>query len=192
MKNIVKRIVNSIGYKISKKYKCKYIVEIRDLWPESIFINKPNISKLLIKPFYNIEKWFYKKADRIIFTMEGGVDYIKEKGWEKEIRLEKVYYINNGVDLETFNYNRDHYQIDDEDLFNEDLFKVVFTGSIREAYNIPFLIKTGMLLKEAGENGIKILIYGKVQLLQGFKNKGAHENKSFEQTGSIADFWLRP
>jgi hypothetical protein len=42
--------------------------------------------------------------------MEGGKDYIKEKKWDIEqggkIDINKVYYINNGVDLQDFDSNR--------------------------------------------------------------------------------------
>ena len=73
-----------------------------------------------------LEKWIYKKADAVVFTMEGAYDYIKEQGWERDVPRSKVHYINNGVDLEAFRYNREHFQIDDPDLKNSDIFKVVY------------------------------------------------------------------
>ena len=47
-----------------------------------------------------IEKCLYQKADEIVFSMEGGKDYIIEKGWDLEsggkIDLKKVR-ISSGV-----------------------------------------------------------------------------------------------
>ena len=73
------------GQKIAKKFGIPCICEVRDLWPESFvaynIIKKKNP---LLKLLYAGEKWIYKKADKLIFTMEGGKDYIIEKGWDKQ------------------------------------------------------------------------------------------------------------
>jgi len=153
----------NIAYFIAKKYKAKFIVDVVDLWPESFvaygLVSKKNI---LLKLSYLAEYWLYKKADLLIFSMEGGKDYIKEKGWSIEqggkIDLNKIHYINNGVDLNDFAYNQQHYKIADEDLENEDLFRVVYVGSIRLANNLQQLIDAVILLKE--QKNILFLIYG--------------------------------
>lgn len=48
--------------------------------------------------------------------MPGGKEYIKDKGWDKAIDLRKVHHINNGVDLEEFEYNKRNNHVCDEDL----------------------------------------------------------------------------
>ena len=77
---------------------------------------------------YILEKWIYKSADSIIFSMEGGKDYIIEKGWDAghggPVDLKKVYHINNGVDSELFDYNKNHYVIEDKDLCNSDVLRL--------------------------------------------------------------------
>lgn len=75
-----------------------------------------------------LEKWIYTKADAVVFTVEGAYDYIKEQHWEKEVPRSKVYYINNGVDLELFDYNKEHFRVEDKDLDDPEIFKVVYTG----------------------------------------------------------------
>ncbi|MFW5668440.1 MAG: glycosyltransferase family 4 protein [Acetivibrio ethanolgignens] len=148
------------GIRLAKKYKCRCVVDIADLWPES-FIEYGILKKnsLLLKLLYQGEKWIYKKADAIVFTFEGGKKYIKEKGWARGINPKKIYHINNGVDLEEFEYNKEHFQIQDEDLENEDIFKVVYTGSIRKVYNLEMLVLCAEELSK--ENPvIKFLIWG--------------------------------
>ena len=73
------------GLKLAKRYNCKGIAEIADLWPES-FVAYGLISAKnpILKLMYWYEKRMYKLADKIIFTMEGGKDYIIEKGWDKD------------------------------------------------------------------------------------------------------------
>ena len=104
-----------------------------------------------------LEKWIYKKADALIFTMEGAYDYIVEQGWEKEIPRAKVHYINNGVDLEQFDYNKEHFRVEDADLDEPDTFKVVYTGSIRKVNNLGLLLDAA---KNVKDSRVKFLIWG--------------------------------
>lgn len=147
--------------KLSKKFHCKNIIEIRDLWPESLIeynIIKPDT--VFTKLLYKGEKWLYRKSEDLIFTMEGGKDYILEKSWSHTINMAKVHHINNGVDLEVFNYNKKHYQIKDLDLDNDAIFKVVYIGSIRKANSVGILVEAAKVLKKNGMHNIKILVYG--------------------------------
>ena len=102
----------------------------------------------LIKLLYRGEKWIYKKADALVFTMEGAYDYIVKQGWEKEIPRSKVHYINNGVDLEQFDYNKEHFRVEDPDLNDPNIFKVVYTGSIRRVNNLGLLLDAAKCVKD--------------------------------------------
>ena len=110
----------AMGIRLARKYGCKGIAEIADLWPESIVaygIAGPKNPAVVLLRW--LEKWIYKKADAVVFTLEGAYDYILEQGWEKDVPRSKVHYINNGVDLELFQYNRENFRIDDSDLMNK-------------------------------------------------------------------------
>jgi glycosyltransferase involved in cell wall biosynthesis len=151
--------------KLGKKYGCQSIVEIRDLWPESFLAYGLISSKNpMLKLLYAGEKWIYKKADKLVFTMEGGRDYIIEQGWDNNqggpIDINKVYHVNNGVDLEIFNYNREHHQIEDEDLNNSTIFKVIYAGSIRLVNNVKSIVDAAIEIKNLGVQDIKFIIYG--------------------------------
>ncbi len=154
------------GYKLSKRYGAKFIVETRDLWPESfVAYNLIKKNSPLLKIMYAGERWIYKNADKIIFTMEGGKDYITDKGWDKNnggpIDLNKVYHINNGVDLNEFEFNKRNYILDDEDLKDDSFYKIVYTGSLRQANDSVWkLIEVADLFKKKEHFDIKFLIYG--------------------------------
>lgn len=147
-----------LSIRLGKKYGCKSVVEVRDLWPESIIAygiagaHNPAVIALRW-----LEKWIYKKADAVVFTMEGAYDYIVEQGWEKDIPRSKVHYINNGVDLELFRYNREHYRVEDADLDCPEIFKVVYTGSIRHVNNLGLLLDAA---KNVSDPRVKFLIWG--------------------------------
>lgn len=70
------------GIKLARKYGCRGIAEIADLWPESIIaygIAGPHNPAVLW--LRRLEKWIYTKADAVVFTVEGAYDYIKEQHW---------------------------------------------------------------------------------------------------------------
>lgn len=145
--------------KMAKSLKAKVIMEVTDLWPESFvaygLIEKSN--PVLI-PMYWFEKKMYEFADEIVFSMEGGYDYIEERGWGSDIPKSKVHYINNGVDLETFDNNKEQYTVQDADLKEKGVFKAVYMGAIRTVNNLGKLIDVA---KRIHNPKIKFLIWGK-------------------------------
>ena len=148
------------GIKIAKKLGIKCVIEIRDLWPLSLIdlgvITEKSVPAQLL---YRLEKWIYKKADSIIFTREGDKDYIIEKGWAKQVSLDKIYYINNGIDLEYFDYCVTNYKCQDKDLENKDIFKIVYAGSIGKSNAMQYIVESASYLEQYKDK-ISILIYG--------------------------------
>ena len=157
------------GIRLAQKYACKKVAQITDLWPETLVAyGKASSKHPLVRWFRKLEKWIYANADRIIFSMEGAYDYIVEQGWETEIPKSKVFYINNGVELEQFDKNCREFQIRDTDLDNEDIVKIIYTGSIRTVNNIDSLIDVA---KHISNPKIKILIWGDGDQLHRLKER---------------------
>lgn len=147
--------------KFGKKYNIPVIFEVRDLWPESIVVyNHMSKHNPIIVTLYAMEKWLYKNATKIIFTMPGGLDYVRDRCWEKTIDFSKIYNVNNGVDVEVYVYNKDNYHLKDPFLLDEEAFNIVYTGSIRKANGLEYLIDVACYLKKAGCDDIKFILYG--------------------------------
>lgn len=153
------------GIKIAKKFDIPCICEVRDLWPESI-VEFGNLkrSNIIARLLYQGEKWIYKRADRLIFTIEGGKEYIKDRGWDKEnsgpIDISKVYHINNGIDIDQFDKNLEINVFEDDDLDNPNTFKVVYAGSIRKANNLNLIIDAAKYIRVSKYDKVKFLIFG--------------------------------
>lgn len=164
------------GIKIAKKYGIKCISEVRDLWPETFlaygFIGPKNPVLYGLRAF---EKSIYKKSDFIIFTAEGCYDYIRERGWEKAIPKSKVGYINNGIDLELFEYNKNRFVFGDEDLDNDNQFNIVYTGSIRRINNLSGILNVA---KEINDPKVRFLIWGDGDELEVLKKRQINEHIS--------------
>lgn len=184
---------------IGKKYKIKKIIEIRDLWPETLLMMGIVKEKTLLSwLLYKGEKYLYKKADNIIFTMEGGKQYIIDKGWEKDIDLSKIYHINNGVDLARFRELEKNSFIDKD--LDSDKFKVIYTGTIAKFNNLEKIIKVFerldndknivFLIYGDGEDKVRLENYCKEKELSNIKFKGRVSKSKIPWILSKADLLL--
>lgn len=166
------------GIQLAKRFGIKCICEVRDLWPEAIVAYSKRISKNSIpaKMMYAGEKWIYKKASAVIFTQEGGPDYVCEHRWDKKhggpIENDKLFHINNGVDLEAFDENLKNYPYTDEDLDNSDIFKVVYCGSIRRINNLGIILDAAKLITNPK---VKFVIFGSGDELEMLKKRVEEE-----------------
>lgn len=151
------------GYKLSKRYGAKFIVETRDLWPETfVAMGKMSKNSIPAKILYKIEKFIYQKADKLIFTFPGGKDYVESIGLDSS----EVRYINNGVDLEEFNQNKTRYVLEDPDLDDDSTFKILYTGSMGIANALNNIVYAAKVLNDKGYKDIKFLLFG-----DGYKRK---------------------
>ena len=103
----------------------------------------------------------YVESDATVFSIEGRIEYMKDKKWDKEqggpVDLSRMYYINNGVDLKDFDLWVNQYTINDDDL-KSDKKRIVYLGSVRLANNVGQFIKAAELLKDRSD--AEFLIYG--------------------------------
>ena len=153
------------GIRLAKKYGIKCISETRDIVPDG-FSTKGTFRPdgLVAKIARRVMKRIYEKSDALVFTMSGGPGYISEMGWDTphggKIDPDRVFYINNGVDLEDFEENARNFVQPDPDLDNKELFKVVYFGAIRFFNNMSLFLDAARELKKLGRNDIKILMWG--------------------------------
>ena len=148
---------------LAKGLKAKLIVEAWDLWPDSfVRFGLMKASSPITKFFYSVEKKMYEHGDAVIFTLEGGKDYLKERGWTTDsggkIDTLKVYYINNGVNIEKFKRDCHKFPTEDPDLLDRSTFKVIYMGAIRLVNHVKTLIDAAAILKD--RKNIKFFIYG--------------------------------
>lgn len=149
--------------KMAQKLQTKYIAEAWDLWPEDfVTFGLVKASNPAMKFAYAIEKQYYYHADEIVFTFLGAFDYLKRQGWMREqggkIDSEHVHYINNGIDIEQFDRDREEHPRLDEDINDDEFYRVVYLGSIQRANNMKTLIDAAALLKDNPK--YRFFIYG--------------------------------
>lgn len=149
--------------KFKTKYGAQFITDVLDLWPET-FVDMGYIKRksIVAKILYKMEHKAYRVADYCIFSFAGGADYFIEKGWDTgsggDLNVDKVLYINNGVDLSEYELRKNKNILDDPDLDSEN-FKAIYLGSISEANHAALLVETAEELNKI-DSDIKILVYG--------------------------------
>jgi len=164
-----------VAIQSAKRMRVPCIVDIVDLWPESI-VSYMKVSKLnpIILFLYRLEKWIYRKADHLIFSMEGGAEYIHDKKWANVINMKRVSHINNGVDINEFDRHARETTTIDCDLDNKSTFKVVYAGSIGTSNNVGLLISIAKVT--LSDCKVKYLIWGDGDELEQLKSIVAKEN----------------
>jgi glycosyltransferase involved in cell wall biosynthesis len=143
------------AYLWSKKFKIKFIFEVRDIWPLTL-IEVGGFSKW--HPLVIILAWFekfgYKKAKYVVSVLPHAHLHMKKKG----MKADKFRYIPNGISVEEVsNYENISKEIQDQ--IPKDKFIVGYVGTLGIANALEYLLDTAELLKE--NTNIHFVLVGK-------------------------------
>ncbi|OBS51666.1 glycosyltransferase family 4 protein, partial [Methylosinus sp. 3S-1] len=78
--------------------RCPWVLEIRDLWPESIVSVGAMRKGLAIRFLEALEASAYRRADGVVVVADSFVEHVAER----RRRREAIHVIKNGVDLDLF------------------------------------------------------------------------------------------
>ena len=86
------------GAILAKLKKIPFILEIRDIWPDSIIAVNAISNQRVLKWMFMLEEWLYRSATHIVTVGKGYKKVLVEKG----VPPEKISVITNGADLKRF------------------------------------------------------------------------------------------
>lgn len=86
------------GYAVSRIKRTPWILEIRDLWPESIVAVGAITNRPIIGLLEALELFAYRRADHIVVVTDSFKTHIQDKG----ICKQRVTVIKNGVDFSLY------------------------------------------------------------------------------------------
>ena len=144
-------IINGIYFKW--KFGCKFILEIRDIWPLTL-IEIGGFSKYnpIILILGYIEKLGYKHSDIIIGTMPNLKDHVN-----KIFPSKKIETIPHGLDFSFFDQkDLSAYSKFIIDNLDKNKFNIVYTGTIGKANNLSMVLKAFNIISESSD---KIVIH---------------------------------
>lgn len=82
--------------RLARRYRIPFVLEVRDLWPQT-FLTVGNFSRYhpAIQGLEWLERYLYRRADRILTLLPAAVEHITKKGARRDV----VVWLPNGVDL---------------------------------------------------------------------------------------------
>lgn len=127
---------------LSRRYKAKFIFEVRDLWPQTpIDMGIIKHNGIMAKLMYVWEKFMYKRAEKIIVLLPNAKEYIKNLGISID---EKIVWIPNGVNLERFDNPvslSSNFEMNLSAGKNNNKFIVMYTGAHGPANGLDIFIE---------------------------------------------------
>lgn len=131
-----------VGYFVSRFKRIPWVLEIRDLWPESILVVGAIKNKTIIKLLEFLELFAYRKADLIVPVTDAFKRYIVEK----KIAPDKIDVIKNGVDLNFYKASPLDNPLTSE-LGLQDKFIVSYFGTHGMAHHLETVLEAAQILK---------------------------------------------
>lgn len=160
------------GYFVSRIKRSPWVLEIRDLWPESILAVGAIKNKTAIKIIKALERFVYRKANHIVPVTYAFEAHIREHGAEAE----NITVIRNGVNFDLFSL-RDQNEEFAIKCGVKDKFVASYVGTHGMAHGLDVILDAGELLKDHSE--IVLLMIGdgaEKQRLQIEKNRRGLNN----------------
>jgi glycosyltransferase involved in cell wall biosynthesis len=130
-----------------------FVLEVRDLWPDSIVQLGQLRSRALVRALEALETGLYRRAAGIVVNTRAFIEHIAARGIPRE-RIELVY---NGIDLEMFRPRpRDAALLRAHGL--EGKFLAAYVGTLGLAHGLVTLIDAAERLRE--ERDVVFLLIG--------------------------------
>ncbi len=163
------------GYLLRRKYKCKLVLEVRDIWPLTIIEEGGfSPSNPFVMLLAKLEHFAYKTADEIVGTMPNLGEHVHHVlGYAKQ-----THCVPMGFDPAVLSVQRD---IDENELykfFHKGKFHIVYAGTVGITNALDTLFSTAEKLIE--HNDIQFIIIGDGALRTEYMSRYAHcKNISF-------------
>jgi hypothetical protein len=149
------------------------ILEIRDIWPESITTVGALKKGLIIRCLEVLERWMYRSARHIVAV---GAGY-QQKILEKADVANRISVITNGVDLERFpEQPRSPEFVRRWDLGGR--FVCSYAGTIGMAHGLQVVLRAARLLRQRGHDDLSFCLIGDGAEREALEKSAADEGLS--------------
>jgi len=158
------------GVVMAKLRRTALVVEVRDLWPQSLVdLGALNPKSAMARILYCFERMSYRAADHIVFALPLGKEYLNKLGLDKPVTI-----IPNGIPQELAMNNtgkvipqRRQYQ-----------FLAVYAGLLGVANNVDQILDAAKILDSQEPGRFGFVIYGTGPLREHLVERVATENIS--------------
>lgn len=134
---------------------CPFVLEIRDIWPESIVTVGAIKKGMLLRFLELVERWMYRSANHIVTVGNG----YRKNIISKVDCGDRISVVTNGVDSNLFSPQdasqefRSKYDLGDK-------FVCSYVGTIGMAHGLSIVVRAAKRLMEAGRQDIVFCLVG--------------------------------
>ncbi|EGO2713201.1 glycosyltransferase family 4 protein [Enterococcus faecalis] len=137
-----------LGIYAKYKFQAKLILDVRDLWPETLKAINGFFFIIIRYISYPIERIIYKKSDTIIVNSEAFIPYIHDiTGYGKDI-----VYIPNSLTREEFNHLKKNKK--------SDSIQIIYAGNLGVAQDLRVFLALAEYLKDNNKVSFILIGYG--------------------------------
>jgi colanic acid biosynthesis glycosyl transferase WcaI len=144
------------GWPVARAHGAPFVLEIRDIWPDSITAVGALREGRIISALERLEKALYDGADHIVAVGEGYRQNMLRKG----VPPDKVSVVTNGVDADLFTPRPPDAELRARLGFAPETFVVTFAGTIGMASGLEVALGAAARLKAQGRADVAFLLVG--------------------------------
>jgi glycosyltransferase involved in cell wall biosynthesis len=131
------------------------ILEIRDIWPESIETVGAMRKGFALRLLERLERWMYRRADHVVTVGKGYWRKLVERG----VPEAKLSIVTNGADVDLFKPGPPDPELR-ERLGVGTAFTAAYVGTLGMACGLDVVLDAAAMLRDRGEDGVRFLLVG--------------------------------
>jgi glycosyltransferase involved in cell wall biosynthesis len=143
------------GALVSRFRRLPFVLEIRDIWPESISTVGAMTGPVTLSLLEKLERRLYAAAEQIVTVGDGYRQRLIERG----VPAGQIAVITNGIAPETWAPRQPDAALR-ATLGPPDAFVCAFVGTIGMACGLDVVLRAAQLLRTAGRNDIRFALVG--------------------------------
>lgn len=148
------------GYFLAQRKGARFLAEIRDLWPQvAVDMGILRETSAVTRILRLIERFIYKKAEKIIILLPAAGKYIESFG----VDAGKIVYIPNGVNISRYDrllgggVSAAAGEIGDR---YRNRFKILYLGAHGPTNGLATVVSAAKLLQDRGIDGVQLIFVG--------------------------------
>ena len=139
------------AYFVSRLRRCRFWLDITDIWPQSLIeLGHLKAKSLPARVIARLEEFSLAKADLVMSVIPNIADYVREKG----LMGKRTAWIPNGIDSARASL------INATDVPENSLFTVAYAGGFAAAHALGVVLDAAAIVQSAGEMPIRFVLIG--------------------------------
>lgn len=172
--------VANVVRKYAKKNNVKFIIDVRDLWPEAfkMIIRIPIINDIIFLPQTIKANKIYRDADVIVAVS----DAYKNRALEVNKKARPAFTIYLGTELKTFDeFSKTKMKLKEN---NEEML-LGYVGTLGNSYDLETAFDAINILNKRGNRNLKLFVFGSGPLEENYRSYAENLDINVEFTGRI-------